>query len=498
MNITELFFQAAATYPERLAIVESGRAIDYRTLAAEVRATAAYFLRQGIQRGDRVLVFVPMSIDLYRIVLALFYVGATAVFLDAWVSRARLRVCCAMADCRGFIGVWKARLYAWITPVLRRIPIHLRLRGRAETPVAPTDLTPDAPALITFTTGSTGAPKAAERTHGFLRAQFAALLTEINPQPTDVDLPTLPILLFVNLGVGCTSIIADYKRTRPDKLRPERIIHQLQQHRVSRLTASPYFVRRVAEALLAEGTTLPGLQKVFTGGAPVFPAEARLYLTAFAKAKTTIVYGSTEAEPISSIPADALAKTAIRAEGLPVGVPFEDILLKIIPISTDPIVVEDQNALTQLALPEGEIGEIIVAGAHVNARYFRNPAAFRANKITAGDTVWHRTGDSGFLRNGQLYLTGRCGQLIRRNGKWLAPFLIERQLQTLPGITAGTLLEIADQLVLVVESRESAPVVDVDFSYDRLVVLSRLPRDPRHHSKLDYAALANTVRSGTL
>ena len=497
MNITSLFFEAAATYPERLAVIHSDRSISYRELAHEVRATAAYLLHRGIRTGDRVLVFVPMGIDLYRTVLALFYIGATAVFLDEWVSKARLEVCCRLAECRGFVGVWKARIYGWTLGAVRRIPIKPSLRGRAAPLEAAVDVAPDTPALITFTTGSTGVPKAAERSHAFLRAQFNALLDEIDPQPADVDMPVLPILLFVNLGMGCTSVIADFKATRPEAMRPERIVAQLQRHGVNRLTASPYFVRRLAERLLAAETTLPGLQKVFTGGAPVFPDEAALYRRAFPDTDVRIVYGSTEAEPISSIAAAELVRRGTSLDlGLPVGAPYPGIRLRLITVTDEPLVCADVVDLAALEVAPGYIGEIIVTGPHVNARYFRNPAALAANKIRVDETVWHRTGDSGFFEDGQLYITGRCAQLICRNDKYLAPFVLEYRIRQLAGVCNGTLLEIENKLLLVLESDRSPKALAAasqGIPYDELVVVPRLPRDPRHHSKIDYAALRQQI-----
>lgn len=76
MNIVQLFLTAAAKYPNRMAIIEDKDKITYAGLAKEVRQTAAYFKEKGIKKGDRVLVFVPMSTDLYRVVLSLYYIGA--------------------------------------------------------------------------------------------------------------------------------------------------------------------------------------------------------------------------------------------------------------------------------------------------------------------------------------------------------------------------------------------------------------------------------------
>jgi len=116
--------------------------------------------------------------------------------------------------------------------------------------------------------------------------------------------------------------------------------------------------------------------------------------------------------------------------------------------------------------------------------------------------VWHRTGDAGFLaEDGHLYLTGRANQMIIRNGDWIAPFLWEDQLSKLPGIAIGTILEKERELVVVLEKNQEVKESTLpDFrnlkglSMDyRLVILKKIPRDPRHNSKIDYAKLMSKV-----
>lgn len=81
-NIMDYFYIAAKKYPNRIAIIEKNKEISFSKLEKEVEITVSYFQSKGIKKGDRVLIFVPMSIDLYRIVMALFSIGAIAVFLD--------------------------------------------------------------------------------------------------------------------------------------------------------------------------------------------------------------------------------------------------------------------------------------------------------------------------------------------------------------------------------------------------------------------------------
>src|SRR5689334_23366868 len=103
-NIIATFLTAAAEHPDTAALVQDGASLTYMQLHDEVIATAVYYRSKGIGRGDMVLVFVPMSLPLYRVVLALFYIGACPVFLDEWVSIARLKECLKVVKCKALIA----------------------------------------------------------------------------------------------------------------------------------------------------------------------------------------------------------------------------------------------------------------------------------------------------------------------------------------------------------------------------------------------------------
>lgn len=491
MNIVSHFLEVAKNTPDKIAIIDSERSVTFRELEKEVIATAAYFRSAGIAKGDRVLVFIPMSIDLYRVVLALFYCGATAVFIDEWVSMSRLRESCKIADCKGFIGIFKARFFSLFIPELRKIRVKLSLGKRGQSLLL-TQVQSDDSALITFTTGSTGPPKAANRTHDFLNEQLSALIQEIDPQKEDVDLVALPIVLFMNLGFGCTSIIPKFSMKRIEKMNFDTIIRQLQDHQVSRITASPFFVDGIARRIIQTKTELSALKKIFTGGAPVFPKQAALFNQAFSETEITVVYGSTEAEPISSIGTRQLFERRHELrKGLPVGTLYSDIELRIITISDKAIPNPDDFAA--MCMDERETGEIIVSGRHVLKSYFNSPDAFKNSKITVGNDVWHRTGDSGFMENGELYLTGRCTQLIRKNHRLLSPLIVENLLLEIEGIAIGTVMDVNGSIIVAVESetitREQILPQLASVEFDDLRILAKIPRDPRHHSKIDYPRL---------
>lgn len=501
-NIANLFFEAAEKYPKHIAIIHNDKHINYEELEKDVLKTIHYFKSQGIKKGDRVLVFIPMSVDLYRIVLALFSMGAVAIFLDEWVSKSRMEICCKIAQCNGFIGIMKAQILRWFSKELRAIPINLKINGykkissQNKNELIDNSSNEDT-ALITFTTGSTGTPKAAKRTHGFLKEQFDALIEKIDPKPEDIDMPVLPIVLLINLGVGTTSVITDYKASKPHLFKPQKVADEIIKYNVNRLTASPFFIKELSKHLTKHNLILDSVKKIFTGGAPVFPIEALLYQNAFPHADIQIVYGSTEAEPISSIMADEIILETENniTNGLLVGHPYHKAEVKIIPISDDVISV---NSIDDLMLcPVNEIGEIIVAGPHVLKEYFNNESALKRNKIFADGKVYHRTGDSGYLNEkGQLYLTGRCSTLFKQNGAYVSPFLWENYLQHINGVEVGTILNKNNQIILIIELNNESLKSSVEetlhklpLKIDALLFLKKIPRDPRHNSKIDYEKL---------
>lgn len=497
MNIAQHFFDSARLYPANVAIVHKDTSITYSELEKQVEETANYFLSKGISKGDRVLVFVPMSIDLYRIVLALFSIGATAVFLDEWVSKKRMELCCSIAQCKGFIGITKAVVLRWFSAELRQIPIRLKISGRImHEKFVPKNCSEKDTALITFTTGSTGTPKAAKRTHYFLEAQFRAIQNKIHPEPTDVDLPMLPIVLLINLGVGATSVIYNYKPSKPKSLHCDQVAELIKIHKVSRIISSPYFMIELGKYVISSREKLVSLKKLCTGGAPVFPNEAQLLCDAFQESQIEIVYGSTEAEPISAITAGELKEKNEQALtiGLPVGYPDSSAEVKIIAVSDENIEIDSENELDELQV--NSVGEIIVSGDHVLKEYFNNQEALNRNKIFIGEKVFHRTGDSGFLdKDGNLYLTGRCASLINVSDQIIHPFLEEYFLCSLDDVIIGSILKMGEQFIIAIEISSNADrpklveQIKSRYSFHVQIRFMKIPRDPRHYSKIDYETL---------
>ena len=458
--------------------------LRFSELKTEVAELAGGLIDLGIEPGDRVVLLIPMSIDLYRALLALFHIGATATLVD---PAADVQAILSRYPVDALVGVPKAHLLRLKVPALRGLKAYVStgftplphrrlhsLRGTAA-PVGPDHH----PALLTFTSGTTALPKAIARSHRFLLDQHHVLAEHMRFQPGDVDMPTLPVFLLHSLASGATCVIADADLAQIGAVAPGPVFAQLEAHRVSSISGSPAFFRQLADHMLETGASLPALRHIFTGGARVPATLVDDLANVLPDADLHVVYGSTEAEPIAVLDARAnrshLLNTA--GQGALVGMPVEAIRLR---IHTDEL--------------DGDFGEIWVSGPHVNPRYLDNPEAEHAHKVRDGDVVWHRTGDVGRLDDhGRLWLVGRLGESV--GGLW--PLATEGAAEALPWVKQAGLVAINDRPLLAVILGPNAPDDWSDALRQQTgaepVSVTTIPTDKRHNAKVDRVALAASL-----
>ncbi|MFT6864372.1 MAG: acyl-CoA synthetase (AMP-forming)/AMP-acid ligase II [Akkermansiaceae bacterium] len=451
MNLTE---KLTTHDPKRIAIIDRDRAITFGELNSRVQGGADLLRQKGLQIGDAILVLHPITIALYEILLSCFHAGIVVILVDPAKGSDFIKKCLNWLPPKAFIGSPKAQLLRLKYQTLKKafstgpkLPFthHWNPSHVTNTPV---NLPPDAPALVTFTSGSTGNPKGIVRSHHFLLAQDKTLSKSLNLQPGQIDLVTLPVFLLSNLSHGITSVIADTDLTKPGFPEVPKILSQIEQHPITRCTASPAFFEKMPAEFFAS------LTELYTGGAPVFPD----LLSRFPK-KSHAVYGSSEAEPISHFHGSDLTpevkRTIKTGGGLPAGKPVAEISLQII---------DD---------------EILVTGDHVLKGYL-DGRGNAETKIKIDGQIWHRTGDAGRLDNeGNLWLLGRHSQKYQDH----YPLQIEAAVHLLyPGercaFLKGTLFLEKDLKIAL----PWAPIAQIK-------VIDQIPMDSRHNAKVDYAKL---------
>jgi acyl-CoA synthetase (AMP-forming)/AMP-acid ligase II len=574
MNITEILRRHAATRPGATAIIDSHRgrqrSLSFAELERASARAAALLWQEGLVPGEALLVFQPMSAELYIALLAIFRLGLVAMFLDPAQGKNHIEQCCALHPPQALIASPKAHLLRLISPALRRIPhkfvitdsgklkdwsignllnfktpfqskTSLEPSRRAQNPkpvlngilsACPSSLRADGqqtkgeaeepkidnaifqskiqnpkskidkPALLTFTSGSTGQPKAVMRTHGFLLAQHRVLAQSLALTAGQVDLTTMPIVALANLGSGVTSLIPKADLRYPGAIDPAPLVAQIQAQQVVSTVASPALLERLARYCLRRGLTLPGLAKIFTGGAPVFPGLLDQLQQVAPQAKVVAVYGSTEAEPMAKIarcdlrPGDI--ESMLAGRGLLVGPPVEAIQLKIMPDRWGtPVGPYTEAEFAAACCPAGGIGEIVVSGDHVLSGYWRGQGDYET-KFQVNGVTWHRTGDAGYLdEQGRLWLLGRCAARIEDKHGLLYPFAVECTLSHHPDVRRTAAVAHEGRRIVAVEfyqqgTKSHLARLKQSLAWahiDEVRVFKQIPVDKRHNAKIDYPAL---------
>ncbi len=526
-NVVELLHEVAARHPERPALLMADEApLTFGELRRQVALLAGGFERLGLTAGDRVLVMIPMSAALYAAMLGLLQLGAVAVFVDPWVGRRRMADLAALAEPAAFVAGARGHLLRLADRRLRRIPRAVTAGRRlgplpaphtlAELAAGPErrEIAPRAAAdtaLVTLTTGSSGAAKGVDRTHGFLVAQHRALAAEFPSREGDVDMPMFPVFALDNLARGVPSVVPDMDFRRVAAVDPARILAQVREHGVTTATASPPFFDRLAGHLAATGAAPPPLRRLLTGGAPVADRQLETWRRALPGAEIVVVYGSTEAEPVAHTGAEERLALVGAAPGFCAGRLSPRVEGRLIRIHRGPVEL-GPDGWPAWEVPPGEVGELVVTGEHVCRSYFRSPRATREAKIAGPDErVWHRMGDTGrFDEAGRFWLCGRVHSTIFRGGVPVHAQLVEQAAAAVPGVRRAAAVglpdaELGERVVVVVEgdgaegdvgAAVASALAAAGQPADEVRLAARpLPLDPRHASKVDYTALRATLEA---
>ena len=511
-NVATLFAERAAAMRDAIAIVDRHRGRDRATTFGELEdqgaRTAALLRRKGLGRGDVVLLGHPPGLELYTTLLAILRIGAVAMIVEPGAGRRGIAAACAMASPRAVFAPARVLALALTIPAVRRI--RLRITSSWWFPTATSlasarSLQPDrhvacfaadAPAILTFTSGSTGEPKGAVRTHSLLEAQHFALRS-VAANEGDVDLVSLPVVVLANLAAGATSILADIDARHLATASLRGVRAQITRLAPTRITVSPVLVERLATecGVLALGR----LRRIVTGGGPVFPDVSSLVSDVAPGVHLISVYGSTEAEPIAHVTNTGTSEAdhaAMRSGGgLLAGVPAPEISLRILrPLAATETSMLAHDFQTRVA-GRGEIGEIAVAGEHVVSGYLHGRGDSET-KIRVADTIWHRTGDAGYIDpRGRLWLLGRLSAAVRDARGTAYPFAVECAARAVIGSRRMAFVAIGGRRTLVVEGRiapneQKALCQVLTWAFlDDVVTVTRLPMDGRHASKVNYPAL---------
>ncbi len=502
--------------------------INYAQMAGRINAFANGLKKIGITKGDRIIIFLPMSLDMYVAMFAVQRIGAIAVFLDSWARAGHLGATAECVGPKGMVSFAQAFQLVDQVPEFKTMPIRImygpgeNFTHKFEELMAPGDCPMEAvesetTALITFTTGSTGKPKGANRTHRFLSAQHHALSHVIPYAATDIDMPIFPIFSLNNLATGVTTVLPAINLAAPSEYDPAILTNQILNNKINCATMSPSNLVGLSKFCAEHGIMLSQMKRMVTGGAPISRDDVEKYYKIAPQSELWVLYGSTEAEPMAHIEGRDMLKEKRNAdaeiveEGVNVGHISEDVDYKFVKLVDGPIIL-GSGGWSEIEMPVGEVGEFICTGDHVCKEYYNNPDAFKATKIKGPEgAVYHRTGDLGYLdQEKNLWLVGRVNNAIVREGKYYFPVKSEVIMKRLSFTYRCAFFGLPDEKMgqktcVAIELPVGTDVGTFNFAdakkevrriflknktpLDEVYFVKAVPMDPRHHSKVEYAVL---------
>jgi acyl-CoA synthetase (AMP-forming)/AMP-acid ligase II len=541
-NLANVVFKVAREDPERVAVIEPDgfaspgkrkyKRYTYRQLSADAEAIAPGLREMGIAERTRIICMTPPSYEACAIGLALQRVGAMTLWIDPSVGYRNVGERLRRLDPEAFVGVPLAHVgrlaFGWGSRWMRKLivigkpgfPGARSLASlRREAPIVPPQpaITPEDPACVLYTTGSTGPAKPAL----YLHRNYAHLYRVVHESwrfdlaKPPVDMAVFPAFFFIALSAGGTMVVPpiNFVRETPANADPKAILDVINDCQVSSCFASPVLLENMARYAVDHGVKTPSFKRVIGGGAPIV-ARVKEALLAMMGPEGQVFsnYGATEALPTSEMDGrETLNETwalTLKGAGICVGRPFSGVTVKIVRMSDGPLPTMAETE----ELVMGEIGEILVKSPHVSPRYFLDEASTRKNKVLEpnGD-VWHRVGDAGYLdAQGRLWYCGRVGQRVKSKGGALFSLNCEPIFDAHPKVKRSGLVGVqrggGELPVLCAEVVEGTPDSELDAIRRELLALAKthpatssikhvlfpkvLPVDPRHNSKIERPALA--------
>jgi acyl-CoA synthetase (AMP-forming)/AMP-acid ligase II len=436
--------------------VYGDRRITYAQHERAVASVAAAFEeRFGIGPGDRVAILGANCPEWIVAFWATVSLGAVAVGMNGWWSGEEIRY--ALTDAEPKLLVADEKRLARIDGDAGAVPVVVMETDFAELwdhdpdaklPTVPID--EDDPALILYTSGTTGRPKGAVNSHRNIVALVGVSAHNLSRRPQPATPPprpkvfmTSPLFHVSGLHNGAISRMQEGATIvwHVGRFDAGVALETMERERCTAWSIVPTTAWRVVNHPDLDRYDLSSLIQVGGGAAPISGALQQRLREVFpnAAARFGIGYGMTECSSLATTagPADLLEHPDTVGR----------------PIATTQVEIRDADGRP---VPEGVEGEIHVRSPLVMLEYWRRPDATRETIIPGR---WLRTGDIGTIRDGLLYLSARRSDLILRGGENVYPAEIENCLEAHPTVRECVVLgvphdELGEEVKAIVVPRE--------------------------------------------
>lgn len=442
----------AARTPDAPAVDDASCRLSYRALSERVHALAGDLLARGVARDDRVVVALPTCAAAAVAALAVQAAGACAVEIDRELGAAAFAAGVAQAGVRhAVIGARDAPAWAdatagrrleavWVLaehaeagapPAVAREAVPLAADGAiapGERRSAPGPLPApreDAPALVLFTSGSTGAPRGVVQTFRNLSANARSIAAYLELGAQDRAMAILPLHYTYGRSVLHTHLLAGGS-VRIDRrfMYPRVVLESIGAEGCTGFAGVPSTFELLRRSVDVAAVPMPRLRYVTQAGGPMRPDTIRWARAAFAPARLFVMYGQTEATARLSYVPPERGEEKLGS----IGVPIPGVELR---------VVDDAGA----ELPAGVAGHLVARGDNVTPGYLGAPeetaAILRGGWLWTGDLA-RRDGD------GFFWLAGRARDMLKVGGHRVSPIELEEVLLAHPAVAEAAVVGAED------------------------------------------------------
>ncbi|MEM5012452.1 D-alanine--poly(phosphoribitol) ligase subunit DltA [Niallia taxi] len=402
MKLLTRIAQHVATKPEQTAYRTNDEVLNYKLLWDKSSRLASLIHAMQFERQTPVVVYGHMGIDMPISFLACVQAGHPYIPVDTSIPLERVRLIVEKSGAALVINTTDSKLDVDSIPVLQMSELQVE----QQMPISHQYwVEQDEVFYIIYTSGSTGNPKGVQITAANLQS-FTDWMTDdfplgegkvfLNQAPFSFDLSVMDFYPALQSGGSIHTLEKEVIN------KPKVLFENLSSSGLEIWTSTPSFVQMCFPNPDFNQTMLPKLE-VFLFCGEVLPlAVAKELKARFPQARIFNTYGPTEATvAVTSI--EITEDLLIQEKALPVGYPKSDMRI---------LVVDEFDNL----LPEGEKGELILAGPSVSKGYLGEPVLTEKAFGKINEMSAYRTGDAGFIQDGMVYCQGRLDYQIKLHG----------------------------------------------------------------------------------
>ena len=489
MNLGEHLLACAERRPEALAVADGEQRATYAELLVLARGAAGGLAELGVGAGDRVAAVLKNRLETAVLYWASQWLGAVFVPLNWRLRPEELSYC--VGDCGAkvlAIEAASAEAAASVpgTPLIAiaDAPTGVALAG-ADGPAWPSDARTGDPALMLYTSGTTGRPKGVPRSHRAERASALAQLVQLELRPGDRTLGVMPLYHTMGMrSLVAASACGGVFCSQPE-FRAEAALDAIERERLTSLYLAPTLFHDIVAAQRERPRDVSSVRALAYAGAPMTGVLVERCVEAFAPESFVNHYGSTEIYTFT-IHSDQRSKPGCAGRAA------LNARIRLV----DPV----PGASPEDEVAPGEVGQVACALSSDEAfsGYWQRPDADE-RQIRDG---WYFPGDLGQLDDdGDLYLVGRIDDMIVSGGENVHPLEIEDWLARHPAVDEAAVVGEPDERLgqrvvafVVTSGAVTAEALDAHCLASPTLARFKRPRDYRFVDALPKSASGKLLR----